>query len=105
MCGAQRMSFKDKTFDKIFSICVLEHIPNDTMVLKESFRILKPNRVMVLSVPRNATPFIVKLALRMPRFIKNIFASSMVQNAKNERVFRRNFDKKFRHYRNYELGC
>lgn len=42
--------FVNETFDKIFSICVIEHIDNYREVLKESYRILKINGQMIFSV-------------------------------------------------------
>ena len=42
--------FKDEYFDKIFSICVLEHISNYVTVLKEMFRVLKKEGQLIFSV-------------------------------------------------------
>lgn len=42
--------FKDGYFDKVFSICVLQHIYNYKEVLKEVYRVLKKNGHMILSV-------------------------------------------------------
>ena len=42
--------FKNENFDKIFSICVLEHIPNYIEVLKESYRVLKKGGQLIFSV-------------------------------------------------------
>lgn len=46
----ENIGFENEYFDKIFSICVLEHIPNYIDVLRESYRILKKNGQMVFSV-------------------------------------------------------
>ena len=40
----------DHTFDRIFSICVLEHIPEHVEILTECLRLLKPGGEMVFSV-------------------------------------------------------
>ena len=42
--------FENEYFDKIFSICVLEHIPNYVEVLGEAHRILKKDGQMIFSV-------------------------------------------------------
>ena len=42
--------FKKEYFDKIFSICVLEHISNYIKVLKEVYRVLKQGGQFLLSV-------------------------------------------------------
>jgi len=47
---ARLMKFPISYFDKIFSICVLEHIPNYALVLKECYRILKEGGQLVFSV-------------------------------------------------------
>ncbi len=43
------------TFDKVFSVCVLEHIPDHKSVLRESFRVMKPGGTLVFSVDSLAT--------------------------------------------------
>lgn len=42
--------FADGSFDKVVSICVIEHIPNYTEVLKEAYRTLKKGGCMVITV-------------------------------------------------------
>jgi len=44
------IAYPDHTFDRIFSICVLEHIPEHCEILAECRRILKPGGEMVFSV-------------------------------------------------------
>ena len=46
----ENAGFKNENFDKIFSICVLEHIPNYIEVLKESYRVLKKGGQLIFSV-------------------------------------------------------
>lgn len=42
--------FADASFDRIFSVCVLEHIPDDESVLRECYRVLKPGGKIVFSI-------------------------------------------------------
>lgn len=47
------LGLKDDTFDKVYSISVLEHIPGDgdTKTIKELARVLKPGGRLVITVP------------------------------------------------------
>lgn len=47
------LGFRDDTFDKVYSISVLEHIPgdNDTAAIRELARVLKPGGRLVVTVP------------------------------------------------------
>jgi len=47
---AERLSFKDDTFDLITALDLLEHL-DDNKALKGFYRVLKPNGYLVLSVP------------------------------------------------------
>ncbi len=46
----EEAQFDGESFDKIFSICVIEHISNYTEVLKEVYRILKKQGQIIFSV-------------------------------------------------------
>lgn len=45
------LSFKDKEIDKILTFDVLEHIPDYKNALKECYRVLSDNGIMIVSVP------------------------------------------------------
>jgi 2-polyprenyl-3-methyl-5-hydroxy-6-metoxy-1,4-benzoquinol methylase len=47
-----RLPFKDNSFDVVICSEVLEHIPDDDRALSELVRILKPGRILAVSVPR-----------------------------------------------------
>lgn len=47
-----RLPFKDHSFDAVICSEVLEHIPDDDRAVSELIRILKPGRVLAVSVPR-----------------------------------------------------
>jgi len=49
-CPIEKCDFPDAHFDVIFSICVIEHIPNYEEVLREAWRSLKPGGRMVFTV-------------------------------------------------------
>lgn len=49
---ATRLPFADNSFDKIICSEVLEHIENYAGVLREIKRVLKPNGILAISVPR-----------------------------------------------------
>lgn len=52
-----QLSFNDESFDLIISLEVLEHIPNYSKALKESFRVLKKNGYFFFTVPFNRNEF------------------------------------------------
>lgn len=45
------LPFQDGYFDRIFCLELLEHVENPTFLLKEFYRVLKSDGVLVLSVP------------------------------------------------------
>lgn len=50
--------FPDNTFDKVLMTEVIEHLPNDEKSVKEIFRVLKPNGLLVLTTTNQAYPFL-----------------------------------------------
>lgn len=49
--NAQILPFSDSVFDTVTSFEVLEHVPDDAVVLREMFRVLKPKGFLFLTVP------------------------------------------------------
>lgn len=56
-CNAENILFKDNYFDTVVCMDVLEHVTYPNKVLKEIYRILKPNGKLILSVPNYNFPF------------------------------------------------
>lgn len=56
----QDAGLEDNSFDFVFSICVLEHIPDDLDTLKECYRVLKPGGWLAFSIDSLATVTDVK---------------------------------------------
>jgi SAM-dependent methyltransferase len=48
--SGERLPFRDAAFDRVVSVCVLEHTDDDRRVLAEVRRVLKPGGVFALSV-------------------------------------------------------
>lgn len=49
--NAQKLSFADNSFDKIVCSELLEHVPDPKSVIKEIYRVLKKEGVVVISIP------------------------------------------------------
>lgn len=54
---ATNLPLKAKTFDRIIATEVLEHIPDEQAVLRELHRVLKPEGILVITVPHKEYPF------------------------------------------------
>jgi ubiquinone/menaquinone biosynthesis C-methylase UbiE len=51
VADARKLPFKDHSFGSVISISTLEHIPDNSQVFKEAFRVLKPQGTFFFSVP------------------------------------------------------
>lgn len=58
LIDANKIPFKDNTFDKVIMSEVIEHIENEQNVLSEIYRVLKPGGVMVLTTCNIDYPFL-----------------------------------------------
>ena len=47
----EKLPYKDKTFDVVYSKSVIEHMLNPLMFVTESFRVLKPGGVLLVLTP------------------------------------------------------
>ena len=57
-CDATRLPFADRTFDALWSITVLEHIPDPEAALDEMRRVLKPGGLLFLKPAWHCRPWI-----------------------------------------------
>ncbi len=58
LSDSHRLPFRDSTFDKVVASEVLEHLEDDQKALKEIFRILKHQGILVISTPSICYPFL-----------------------------------------------
>ena len=67
VASGENLPYKHGYFDKVVSVCVLEHTRNDLKVLKEVYRVLKKKGVFVLSVDSLSSPYISEEYTRVHR--------------------------------------
>lgn len=60
----ENINFPDNFFDSILSLETLEHAPRPLKLLREFFRVLKPGKILVMSLP----PATAELPLRIYEF-------------------------------------
>jgi SAM-dependent methyltransferase len=53
-----KLPFQDQSFDTILVFDIIEHIENETMLLKELRRVCKPNGIVIGSVPHDNDKFL-----------------------------------------------
>jgi 2-polyprenyl-3-methyl-5-hydroxy-6-metoxy-1,4-benzoquinol methylase len=56
-CEAEKISYKQNTFDIVWLHEVIEHVENDKKAVEEAFRVLKPNGKLVIFAPNRLWPF------------------------------------------------
>lgn len=57
-CDMRKMRFPDKTFDYIYSMGTIEHIPDYDKAIKEVYRVLRPGGKAIIGVPNRLDPFL-----------------------------------------------
>lgn len=58
--SAETLPFPTATFDKVISVCALEHFSSDTAALAEMARVLKPGGILGISVDSMSGPFVTE---------------------------------------------
>lgn len=56
-----RLTFRDNFFDRVLSLETLEHTPDPLGLLKELHRVIKPNGLLVMSLPPARAEFPLKI--------------------------------------------
>jgi SAM-dependent methyltransferase len=56
LSSAEQLCFKDNVFDVALLIEVLEHIADDTKVIQEAYRVLKPEDIAIITAPYKLFP-------------------------------------------------
>ena len=55
---AEVLPFGDESFDKVMSVCAMEHFSSDSDALREMWRVVRPGGVLALSVDSMSGPFV-----------------------------------------------
>jgi len=77
---AQRLPFRDETFDLITANMVVEHVTDPTALFSELHRVLRPGGRVLIHTP-NATGYTTRLARLCPEPIKAMLAAVMQRRA------------------------
>lgn len=85
------LTYASDFFTKVFSISVIEHIPNDgdTLAIKEMSRVLKPGGLLVVSIPYAENVYFEEY--QKGKFYYDKFSK---QNEKGETFFQRHYAEK-----------
>lgn len=51
IAGATKLPFKENTFDIVLMLDVIEHVKNDNKAMAEAKRVLKPNGLLLITIP------------------------------------------------------
>jgi 2-polyprenyl-3-methyl-5-hydroxy-6-metoxy-1,4-benzoquinol methylase len=57
---AEALPFPTESFDKVISVCALEHFTSDTAALSEIARVIKPGGILGISVDSMSGPFVTE---------------------------------------------
>lgn len=80
--NVEKLDFKDKVFDEIYAMDILEHVDNLEKVLTECIRVLKVGGKFIINVPAEKSEAWL-LSLR-PSYFNEIHHVRIIKNEKNE---------------------
>jgi ubiquinone/menaquinone biosynthesis C-methylase UbiE len=83
-CSGGFLPFKDCSFDVVHSSCVLEHIKNRSLALREMKRVLKRDGILSCAVP-TFTWKVLQLLLYYPSMIYRFIMGNIRENIGSER--------------------
>ncbi len=70
VCDSLATPFTDSSFDAVFSINVIEHVPNPSAFMAETMRLLKPNGILMIITPNGdfsrVLALLERLRLKLP---------------------------------------
>ena len=68
VASGERLPFADGSFDRVVCTEVLEHVPNDRLLVNEFVRVLRPGGTIAVSVPDTCAEAITWWLLALQRF-------------------------------------
>jgi ubiquinone/menaquinone biosynthesis C-methylase UbiE len=80
---AENLPFPTATFDKVISVCALEHFSSDTSALAEMARVLKPGGILGISVDSMSGPFVTESYRNwhaQEHFVRNYYDLDSLRN-------------------------
>lgn len=97
---AKKLKFKDKSFDKIFFLEVLEHLyPKEAdQVLQEMLRVLKPGGKLIISTGPN------KLLMDILLFVSKIFYKKTVWKSRKYHINEQSFFSLKQLFKNHDIS-
>lgn len=75
--GGKRLPFKDEFFDYVVCSHVLEHLPNDKIIIKEIYRVLKKTGFVYFNIPINET---INVPTHLRKYNKNEFINFLMKS-------------------------
>lgn len=85
---AEKMDFPDRHFDKVMSLCVIEHLADDDRVMQNIARVIKPGGQLVFSADSFSHPGITSIerARHRERYAVNTFYTHEIITEKLNRA-------------------
>lgn len=82
VCNAEKLNFKNDTFDLVTSYGVLHHTPNTQVAIDEAFRVLKPGGKAIMMF-YNKNSFAFKILFPLKRLLQKSWRNKTAQDQVN----------------------
>jgi SAM-dependent methyltransferase len=69
-CSGEALPFRDRSFDVVFGLYMLEHVPDKGACLREMHRVLRPGGIAVMAVPARAWSAMTPVAVYQGLFTR-----------------------------------